>query len=37
MKCPKCGKKASHEFPDIGVCKHCGYEWDLTGYPIGWV
>ena len=35
-QCPKCNSyNWSHEFPDIGVCKDCGYRWDLTGYPIG--
>ena len=35
-QCPKCNSyNWSHEFPDIGVCKDCGYRWDLTGFPIG--
>jgi len=34
--CPKCNSSNwNHEFSDIGVCKNCGHEWDLTGFPIG--
>lgn len=34
--CPKCeSSNWVHDNFDMGICKNCGYEWDLTGFPIG--